>query len=176
MRSVVCVVCVRSVSCVVCEQVIHVLTNPCDALCTVRPVLYFLLPIKSLVLYMATVHMLSVNSMYFKLFRANRHVYQPTGVLSIPCVVCIRSIRVLSVCVLSVPVLILFLCWSSHVLSCVLFVQCRFFGTKGLYVVFCALLPLRCLVGCHSHGFTISRQSHWLFVCRPLNVLPSTDK
>ena len=38
MRSVMCVVCVRSVSCVVCEPIIHVLTNPCDVLCTVHPV------------------------------------------------------------------------------------------------------------------------------------------
>ena len=107
-------------------------------------------------LFMTTVHFLSVWT-FCKL-----HV--PTVPLAINPVY--RPVMVNTVCYLYVCWLFLFCCCVCSDLHRVLFsglsVQCHVMGTKGLYIVFCAFLPLCSLVSCPSH---------WVSVGRPFRVL-----
>ena len=90
-----------------------------------------------------------------------------------------RPVMVNPVCYLSVCWLLLFCCCVCFDFPLVLFswlsIQCHVMGTKGLYIVFCALLPLCCLVSCPSHWVSVGRPSRVLSVkitpvfcmCRP---------
>ena len=154
----VCCMCAISLLFIVYEPIIYVQTNPCYVLCTVRSVRCHLITINLPVLYMMIMHVLSVCRMFCKLC-------VPTDTFTNSLVCCpsrVSSVRgqfsVFSVCVQTVPVMILVLFWTSHVLSCEPPVQCL--------VVSCALLPLCCLVGCHSHRLFVGRPSHVLSVSK----------